>query len=264
MNPLTHVQINLELFEELNLKIDRDLFVLGGVLPDLDYIGGLSSVYDYHKDAKSFIQYLLENDPNYVALGIGFLFHGEFPEGLDFHAHKSEGFIEKKLQKVKPLVQAEHPKIKDHELTNISHSLIEFACDYLSSYEAANALNFAFKRVDLKRIAFHLSTFFKIPRHKTYRVLKFFRKFNFQKLRTNKGVSSSVKKFLLWKDFNAPTLFQKYSFLKTQFHFMRKKGIQRVFNEVKNSVQNELPVFIGEAKKNMKKNLPKHLPPGLI
>ncbi len=264
MNPLTHMQVNLELYEEMKLRIDKDLFILGGVLPDMEYMGGLGSVCGHHQNAKKFMQYLLENDHDYVALGVGYLFHGESPEGLDFYTHQPGGFIDRQLPKIKPLMLTEHPYINDQELTGISHSLIEFACDYLSSYESANALNFAFKRVDLKRIAFHLSTFFKIPRRKTYRVLKFFRKFNFQRLRTNKGVVSCAKKFLLWKDFNASILVRKYGFLKTQFSFMRKKKMQKVFNNVKNLIQNDFPAFTSEAKEGMRKKLPKHLPPGLI
>lgn len=259
MNPLIHVQVNLELLEELKLNLNKDLFILGSVLPDI-YITGLFAEEVSHKKSKEFVQYLLKNDPSYSALGAGFLFHGEFPEGLDFHAHKKDGFIEKKLPFVKNLVREEHPKIKDEELTRISHSLIEFACDYLSTNDSAVALNFALRRVDLRRVSFHLSTFFGISRKKTYKILKFFRKFEFQKLRTMKGVSSSVKKFLLWKDFHAPTIFQKYKFLKTQFHFMRKKGVARVFNNVKNLVEPDLDDFLQQTKKEMKKTLPKHMP----
>ncbi len=263
MNPLIHVQLNLELFRKLRLELDRDLFIVGSVLPDI-YFGGSISENESHYQSKRFLSYLLKNDPNYASMGVGFMFHGEEPNGLDFYAHKKNGFIEKKLQHVKPLVLAEHPKIREADLTKIGHSLIEFACDYLSDEDAASALNFAFKRTDLKRIAFHLTAFFGAHQHKTYKMLKFFSKFNFQKLRTKKGVSSSVKRFLLWNDVGAVTMLQKYRHLKTQLYFMRKKGVEMVFNEVKNAVQPDLDKFLKSAKKEMAKNLPKHLPPELV
>lgn len=262
MNPLIHVQLNLELLKKLRMRLDRDLFIIGSVLPDI-HLGGLMTEHESHHQSKKFLDYLLKNDPNYTAMGVGFMFHGEEPNGLDFYSHKKNGFIEKKLPYVKPLILAEHPKMREPDLTKIGHSLIEFACDYLSDEDAAGALNFAFKRTDLKRIAFHLATFFGAHPHKTYKMLKFFSKFNFQKLRTKKGVSSSVKRFLLWNDVGAVTMLQKYRHLKTQLYFMRKKGVELVFNEVKNAVQPDLDGFLEAAKKEMAKNLPKHLPPEL-
>ncbi len=263
MNPLIHVQVNLDLLKRLKLNIDQDLFVLGGIVPDI-YLAGWGTQEKFHRYSKQFLAYLIENDPEYAALGVGFMAHGENPEGLDFFAHKKGGFIEKKLMLVKPFVLEERPKIRDDELTDISHSLIEFACDYLSDYEAANALNFAFERVDLKRVAFHLSTFFGTPRKKTYKLLKTLRKFNFQELRTIKGVSSNVKRFLVWKDLTSSTILEKYRFLRIQLHFMRQNVIVRVFNKVRAVVKPDFESFLREAEKGMGKSLPKHLPPRLV
>lgn len=262
MNPLIHAQLNLSLLKRLKLGIDQDLFVLGGILPDI-YLAGWASQERFHRYSKQFLTYLAENDPAYTALGAGFLAHGEEPEGLDFFAHRKGGFVEKKLMLVKPFVVEERPKIRDDELTDISHSLIEFACDYFSDYEAANALNFAFERVDLKRVAFHLSTFFGTPRKKTYKLLKTFRNFNFQGLRTIKGVSSNVKRFLVWKDLTSSTMLEKYRFLKIQLHFMRRNVIVRVFNKVRAAVKPDFESFLRDAEKGTGKSLLKHLPPGL-
>ncbi len=128
MNPLTHAHFALELFKEDNLSQDeKDHLIVGSFLPDI-HITGLIQFHKTHNQGLEFFHSL--TDPLHKFLALGMITHGEYPQGLDYHTHNSQGFIKQKHSKVLPLAQKYKKSIGKLNGSTV-HYLIEFSVDNL-------------------------------------------------------------------------------------------------------------------------------------
>ena len=128
MNPIAHVYVVLELFKNQKLtKGERDHLIIGSILPDINF-SGLIHYHKTHHQALDFFKSV--KDPLHQYLASGMILHGENPKGLDYYAHKEEGFIESNREKVNLIARRYRSSLgKVNGMT--AHYLVEFSTDYI-------------------------------------------------------------------------------------------------------------------------------------
>ena len=261
MNPLTHCKFSLEWLENNGFRIDNDLVVLGSILPDLSYMGFIPEL-EAHTKSVEFLKYLQKNDPSYVALGIGFMLHGEKPYCLDYFTHKSDGYIEKKSVIIAELL--EHAKFNASKwyLKNkddFIHSLIEFSGDTLMEPDVAKKIHRALSSVNLFKVSFHLASFFKSDPNVILRSLQFFKTFNFQRLQSTKGVVHAIQDFFILRAFSHKNnTMEKYGAIMNRLNPWRTHKLIKILNSTREIVGEDYKEFLAITQEKIKKNTSKH------
>ncbi|GEM_PF-5941218 len=273
MNPLMHVTFTLKVLEHAGIKKSQQDIVLGSVLPDISILGIIPE-YDAHKKGVAFLDYLSHNEPALKPFGVGWVLHGEEPECLDFHVHKKNGYIDKNKQEVLELSKKHKIEFEGVHNEVLAHTLIEFACDSLAEKETTKILKKAFKQADLEKISYHIAKFYCADQKRVLKILKFFKHFNFNKLRTMHGIAHTMQDFMFYikfadknarrKDLTNINWLKACKYLWTRINTFKTHRIISLLKEVREVVKEDCHTFLEETKirisaKVVKKTLGEYL-----
>ncbi len=252
MNPLAHVRLNTELLTKYNYKGNRQLVILGGVLPDMSELG-LFPFAMAHEKSLEFIDYLKKKDPEMVGLGIGFMLHGEIPKGYDHHTHRQGGYIDKTEMAMYDIIHKHKPRLDPARMKSFIHTLTEFSIDLHVDKRYAKILNDAARSQDLHKIAFHIYSFFGGSPKKTVAALHFFRKIDFTNL-TNVGKVCTIwKSWMTLKAFSHGNYLKNYLFLSQAATLTRKATLKAILLEAKDAVGPSYEKFHDHSFKELEK-----------
>lgn len=259
MNPLSHTFVNHGLIEDHNIKCDKNLVYLGGILPDLSILQVIP-MKEAHTDSLGFIAYLAEKDPDFLPFGFGFMLHGEAPCGLDSYTHGKGGFIDRLELPVYNIVHKYKPRMFGGRLNLFIHSLIEYSCDTMLPKEPADRLNKAFDELDVPRATFHLANYFKGEGKRIEKILKYFQRFDFHRLRDEKEVARIWRSFQVYQSLGKGSLFQKYSSLTQSLALMKLNPLTKMIQETKELIRKPFFDHVKTSKEGMASSLIRPFP----
>jgi len=249
MNPLVHTKLNLMIIEENNIHQHKEQIIIGGLLPDISTIGIIPEKESHNKSLK-FMTYLQKHAPELTPLGFGFILHGEHPKGLDYYTHNTKGYIAVKTPEVSGFVKELKPNMTDQELDMLSHSFIEFVCDTFVEKIIANEVNYAFRKMDAKTLSYHIGGFFGSEYKRVYKVLRFFRHFNFRKLSTVHG-SINAWNFLSAYKNSDRGLSTAWGSILASLNLVKKHRLKKTFLKIKEVVNPDFEEFFSNAYKGV-------------
>lgn len=264
MNPLMHATFAIKLLEHAKIKTAQPELILGTVLPDLCILGIIPE-YDAHKRGLEFLDYLSHNEPSLTPLGVGWVLHGEEPECLDYHVHKPNGYIDCKKQKVIELARQKNITFEGIHQELLAHTLIEFTCDSLAEKSVVKQLHQALRKADLEKISFHIATFFKGDQKRILRVIKFFKYFNFNKLRTMHGIAHTFQDFMIIHQNFAHGESKKkgwmkaYKFIWARINAFKTHRLVQLLKEVRDVVGEDCHSFLEQSKSKVYTNVIKNM-----
>ena len=265
MNPLMHATFAMQVLEAAGIKTFQPEFILGSVLPDISILGIIPED-DAHKKGIEFLDYLSHNEPALEPLGIGWVLHGEEPECLDYHTHRQGGYIHKKKQQVIELAGKKNIEFRGMHQELLAHILIEFTCDSFAEKKIPREIHNALKKADLKKISYHIANFFNGDQKRILRVLRFFKYFNFNKLRTIHGIAHAFQDFIIiHQNFTHAAQKKKRLMKACKFFWARINAYKtyrliKLLREIRLLVSEDFPEFLEQARaKVYAQVLQKHL-----
>ncbi|MBI4016969.1 MAG: hypothetical protein HY363_04735 [Candidatus Aenigmarchaeota archaeon] len=262
MNPLTHGKFSFEWLGQNGFKLNEPLVILGSVLPDFSLVGVFPE-RQAHTNGIAFLNYLQEKEPLLAPLGVGFMLHGEKPNCLDYFTHKRKGYIAGKSEAVSEIVERAKLKLDSwyHKTSDdFVHSVIEFSGDTLIEPEFVKKLHNAFTSVDLQKVSFHVSNFFKSDQKSLLRALRYFKMFDFGKLQTTKGIVHSIQDFAVIRAFSQKNnTFERYAALVNRLNFWRAHKLVEVINKAREVVAEDYHEFLAKTNEKIKRHTARHV-----
>lgn len=174
MNPLTHAYFALELFKGEELTQDqKDHLIVGSIIPDISQLG-VVNIYRTHTQGGQFLQQANNSLERYFAWGM--ISHGEEPAGLDYHAHKKEGYLDLKQRKVMGILKKYKRQVGKID-NGLAHNITEFSVDYLVGQKEPaliKKVQLAFLNPKIQTTAVKFLRLLKVPGGKAEKVGRYF------------------------------------------------------------------------------------------
>lgn len=265
MNPLTHAYFVLKLFKKEHLTKDqRDHLIVGSIIPDISQFG-LANYHRTHAWGMKFLKQAKDPLEHYLALGI--ISHGEEPAGLDFHAHKKNGYIDLK-QKETTKILNKYRKQLGRINKNLAHDIIEFSVDYVivkKDPSIVKKVKSAFFNPKVPITVAKFLEFLSVSRRKRKKINKYIRnkhlhKF-FRNFRSLDGMADNwlnIKFFHNLKGGRHLPLTEKIKKLTKISYYnlkrkIRNKNIIKMFAETSSYLEKDCRQFLSRSQKNMDK-----------
>lgn len=256
MNPLTHAQFSIDWIQQNQYRGNKHLLLLGSVLPDLAYMGFIPE-HEAHKNSTAFLNYLKRADPTHIALGVGFMLHGEEPHCLDYYTHKKKGYIAQKANTITDLMRKAKLKLGKWYPRNeddFTHSVIEFSGDTLIQKETTQQLQQALHTINLPKVAFHLSNFFKGDSKRILRALQYFKTFDFTKLQHPKGVARTIQDFSILQAFSHHNnTMERYNAILNRMNFWRTHKLVQLLHQARDIINEDYHEFLANVQDKVNK-----------
>jgi len=268
---LLHVEGCREALKRLKLFSRRknafELALIGSLIPDLEMLGVVKRI---HGNSYKFFQYMLKNDKKYLPIAIGMMTHELFDQVYEGqYVHAKEPIAQKLINKY----DNNSSKIKYS-----AHILVEHSTDahYVQEnpelMELLLSIQKNVKKRHVKKIAFHLATFFKADYKEVYKSLLSFKDFSLESYRSVDGLSDMWMNFMFLQEnndlvsnhFKAGMLQNiksnfKLGLIYTSFRLKRnKENIKQMYHNVKNHIKDHKH-YCNKANNHVEANLAKIL-----
>jgi len=254
MNPLMHTTFTTNLLTDAGITTQQHQLILGSVLPDLSILGVIPEK-DAHQRSIEFLDYLSHNEPSLVPFGIGFVLHGELPRCLDYYTHTAHGYIDQKKADILELVRRHKIDFISIDSDMLSHCLTEFACDSLADKAIPKQLHAAFKQANLQKIAYHIGMFFNGDSQRILKIMNFFKRFNFNKLRTMHGIANTIQDFMIYQKFANKGILNTYKYLWVRVNPFKTHRVIQLLKDVNEVVKQDCYTFLDKTQTKIYKTV---------